>query len=141
MESVFIILTAAIAGILSYHISNKFKKGPVFGSAIVTLGAGIILPLLLPGLGEKLMVAAACGSYAGMAGTKLVPFIYEIGLISALAGIILILATSAYPGVGGRLGTIAALACFAWMGMRRTFREASKIKPDKIEAPKIRVWE
>lgn len=141
MESLMIILTTTIAGVLSYQISNKFKKGPVFGSAIVTLAAGILLPIILPGMGERLMVAAACGSYAGMAGKKLVPSSLEIGLISSLAGFMLIIASSAYPGVGGRLGTIAALACFSWMGMKRTMKQASSLEPDKLDLPKIGVWE
>jgi hypothetical protein len=141
MENLIFILTASAAGTLSYHISNKFKKGPVFGSSIITLLAGIVLPLLFPETGGKLAAAAACASYAGMAATKLIPTTFEMAFISALSGIMLLIASNAYVGVGGRLGTIAALACLAWMGIRRGFKESDNICMDKLEITKIGVWE
>lgn len=141
MINLIIIITSAVSGILSYQLSNKFKKGPVFGSAVVTLASGVLFPLLVPEFGDKLMVAAACASYAGMAAKKLVPSSLEIGFISALSGILFILASNSYTGVGGRLGTIAALSCFAWMGLKKQLMEAACLEKERIELPKIGVWE
>lgn len=141
MENLIFILTASAAGTLSYGISNKFKKGPVFGSSIITLVAGIILPVLFPEIGGKLAAAAACASYAGMAATKLIPSTLEMSLISALSGVMLLIASNAYVGIGGRLGTIAALACFAWIGLRKGIKGTDNICREKLEITKIGVWE
>ena len=141
MVNLIIITTSAAAGILSYQLSNRFNKGPVFGSAVVTLASGILFPLLIPEMADKLMVAAACASYAGMAAKKLVPTTIEIGLISALSGIILILATNSYAGIGGRLGTIAALSCFAWIGLKKQLDKVTSLENERIDLPKIGVWE
>lgn len=141
MENLILILTASAAGTLSYGISNKFRKGPVFGSSVIALLAGIILPILFPEIGGKLAASAACASYAGMAATKLIPSTLEMSLISALSGIMLLIANNAYIGVGGRLGTIAALSCFAWMGIRKGFKFTDKIRKDNLEIRKIGVWE
>lgn len=141
MENLIFILTASAAGTLSYGISNKFKKGPVFGSSVITLVAGIILPVLIPEIGGKLAAAAACASYAGMAATKLIPSTLEMSLISALSGVMLLIASNAYVGIGGRLGTIAALACFAWIGLRKGIKGTDNICREKLEITKIGVWE
>ena len=38
-----------------------------------------------------------------------------------MTGILFVAANSAYIGIGGRLGTIAAIACFAWLGFKKVF--------------------
>jgi len=42
-------------------------------------------------------------------------------MVSLITGSLFIISTSAYKGVGGKLGTIAALACFTWIGIKRVF--------------------
>ncbi len=44
-----------------------------------------------------------------------------MAIISLMTGILFIAASSAYIGIGGRLGTIAAISCFAWLGFKKVF--------------------
>jgi hypothetical protein len=116
--NIYIILTAVLAGISTYFIANKLNKGGVFASATVTLISGIIFPFFFPEVGTTLMAVAACASYAGMVSIRNAPSIKEMIIISVIAGIIFILSSKAYVGVGGRLGTIAAISCLTLLGAK-----------------------
>lgn len=118
MVNIYIILTAVLAGISTYFIANKLNKGDVFASATVTLISGIIFPFFFPEVGTTLMAVAACASYAGMVSIRNAPSIKEMIIISVIAGIIFILSSKAYVGVGGRLGTIAAISCLTLLGAK-----------------------
>lgn len=121
MNSIFIVLVSIIAGISTYTISIVLKKGPVFASAIVTLVSGIIFPHFFPELGTSLMAVATCSSYAGMVSVKNISKVVEMAILSAIVGIMFLITTNAYLGVGGRLGTIAALSYFTWSGIKKVF--------------------
>lgn len=121
MENLIILMVAILAGISTYSISNNLNKGGVFGSAVVTLICGIVFPYFFPELGSTLMVVAACASYAGMVSIKNVSNIWEMSIVSLITGALFVISNSAYQGVGGRLGTIAALSCFTWIGIKRVF--------------------
>lgn len=131
MENILIILVSIIAGVSTCAIAISLKKGPVFASATVTLIAGIIFPYFSPEIGGKLMLAAACSSYAGMVSTENVHNFWEMTMVSAITGSLFIITQSAYAGVGGRLGTIAAVACFAWLGFKKTFRRVKQQYAEK----------
>ena len=49
---------------------------------------------------------------------KEIKSILNMAFVSILTGIIFIIVNSAYVGIGGRLGTIGAVACFVWLGIR-----------------------
>lgn len=121
MEDIIILVVAIIAGVITYIIANILNKGAVFASAIVTLVSGIIFPHFFPSMGNTLMVVAACASYAGMVSVKNVPRIWGMIIVSSITGILFIIASTAYVGVGGRLGTIAAISCFTWLGFKKVF--------------------
>ena len=121
MENILIMITSMLAGIATYAITNIFNKEAVLASASVTLTSGIILPLLFPTFGTTLMVVAACASYAGMVAVKNVPKLWEMVIVSSITGSLFIISSSAYSGIGGRLGTIAALSCFTWLGFKKVF--------------------
>ncbi len=121
MEDIIILVVAIIAGVITYIIANILNKGAVFASAIVTLVSGIIFSHFFPSMGNTLMVVAACASYAGMVSVKNVPRIWEMIIVSSITGILFIIASTAYVGVGGRLGTIAAISCFTWLGFKKVF--------------------
>ena len=121
MQNIIIIVVAIIAGIVTYAIANILNKGAVFASAVVTLISGIIFPYFFPIMGNTLMVVAACASYAGMVAVKNVPKLWEMIMVSTIAGTLFIITSTTYAGVGGRLGTIAALSCLAWIGFKRVF--------------------
>ena len=117
-----IILTiSVVSGIATYVVSHILKRGAVIASAIITLVAGLILPYFFPSIGNTLATAAACSSYAGMISIENALNLLEMSVISLMTGILFIAATSAYIGIGGRLGTIAAISCFAWLGFKKVF--------------------
>ena len=121
MEEVIILTVSVVAGMATYVISNFLKRGPVIASAIITLVSGLMLPYFFPSMGNALATAAACSSYAGMISLENALNLFEMAVISLMTGILFIAATSAYPGIGGRLGTIAAISCFAWLGFKKVF--------------------
>lgn len=134
MERLLIITIAIVSGILTYVIANKLNKSGTFASSIVSLTFGIILPLLFKENGMTYALVAACSSYAGMVSVKLVPHIWSMGVVSFISGVLFIIFSSAYQGVGGRLGTIAAIACMTYVGIRNlgTLNIKEKIKENKV---------
>lgn len=131
MDNILIIIIALVSGTATYTIANTLNRGGVFASAIVTLISGIFLPYFFKEIGSTLMVVAACASYAGMISIKNAPKLWDMVMVSVITGGVFIFASSAYQGVGGRLGTIAAIACFAWIGVKKVFYNIKQ--PIKIE--------
>lgn len=121
MEEVIILIISIAAGMATYIVSNILKRGAVIASAIITLVSGLMLPYFFPLMGGVLATAAACSSYAGMISVENALNLLEMAVISLMTGILFIAARSAYAGVGGRLGTIAAISCFAWLGFKKVF--------------------
>ncbi|HLR35777.1 MAG TPA: hypothetical protein VK071_10695 [Tissierellales bacterium] len=121
MEEIIILIVSVLAGMATYLISNILKKGAVMASAIITLVSGLMLPYFFPEMGGVLATAAACSSYAGMISVENALNLLEMAVISLMTGILFIAANSAYTGIGGRLGTIAAISCFAWLGFKKVF--------------------
>lgn len=121
MENLYVILVSVLAGCATYTISMLMGKGAVFGSAVVTLASGIIFPYFFPTLGPKLAIMATCSSYGGMVAVKNVPRLWEMAAVGFIAGILFIVTDGAYVGVGGKLGTIAAISCFSWIGCKKLF--------------------
>ena len=126
MKLFLLILTSVLSGILTYAISHILKRGGVIASAIVTLSSGMLLPYFFPSIGTELAVAAACASYAGMISLENAVNLLEMALISLLTGILFVAASTAYPGIGGRLGTIAGIACFSWLGLKKVYIDVAK---------------
>lgn len=126
MEEIIILIISVIAGMATYIVSHILNKGSVIASAIITLISGMMLPHFFPAIGDVLATAAACSSYAGMISLENALNLLEMALISLLTGILFIAAQSAYPGIGGRLGTIAAISCFACLGFKKIYIGLSK---------------
>lgn len=121
MEKLIILAVCLFAGLSTYYISCSLGKGPVVASAVVTLLSGLIFPFLFPKIGGILAAAGACASYGGMVDIQKVCSLKEMAVVSLITGLIFIIATSAYSGIGGRLGTISAIACFVWIGIKILF--------------------
>ena len=121
MENIQIIITAILAGLLTYFISIKLEKGAVFGSAVVVLLSGLFLPHFFEN-GSLLAVVATTASYAGMVAGKNVPNLVEMGIVGLITGVVFILAQPVYLGVGGKLGVIGAIACLTWIGMKKAYQ-------------------
>ena len=121
MEEVIILIISIVAGMSTYIVSNILKRGAVIASAVITLVSGLMLPYFFPSMGAVLSTAAACSSYAGMISLENALNLLEMSIISLMTGILFIAAKSAYIGIGGRLGTIADISCFAWLGFKKVF--------------------
>jgi hypothetical protein len=121
MEEVIILIISIAAGMATYIVANILKRGAVIASAIITLVSGLMLPYFFPLTGGVLATAAACSSYAGMISLENALNLLEMAVISLMTGILFIAARSAYIGIGGRLGTIAAISCFTWLGFKKVF--------------------
>ncbi|WP_192929583.1 hypothetical protein [Alkaliphilus serpentinus] len=132
MENFMIIAVAVMAGVTAYSISILLNKGAVFGSALVTLISGIVFPHFFPEIGVKLAVVATCASYAGMVAVKNVPKIWEMAIVGLITGSLFILTSEAYVGVGGKLGTIAAISCFAWVGLKKVVGTVTNLKKEEL---------
>ena len=119
MQDVVLLMVSVAAGMLTYTASNIIKRGGVIASAIITLAAGLTLPHFFPEYGNVLATAAACASYAGMISVENALNVFEMAVISLMTGILFVTASNAYIGIGGKLGTIAAISCFAWLGFKK----------------------
>ena len=126
MEQMIILLISLVAGVTTYVVSHILNRGPVIASAIITLISGLMLPHFFPIIGHVLATAAACSSYAGMISLENALNLFEMAIISLFTGILFILVSNSYPGIGGRLGTISAISCFAWLGFKKVFIKSSK---------------
>jgi len=136
MENLAIIITAILAGVLAYGISVKLEKGAVFGSAIVVLLSGLFLPHFFE-QGTTLAVVATTASYAGMVAGKNVPNLLEMAAVGAIVGVVFILAAPAYTGVGGKLGTMAAISCLSWIGLKKIRGMVFPKKEQSQQEPRI----
>lgn len=121
MEQVTMIFVAVIAAVAAYTISIEMGKGGVFGSAVVTLIAGVLFRYLesegMITITDLAVVATTAG-YAGMAAQKNISNVKEMAIVGLITGVLYIAGANAFVGVGGRLGTIAAIACFSWVGFK-----------------------
>ena len=114
-----IIIIAVIATCLTYFICFNLDKGPVLASAIVTLVSGILLPYLFSDGGTLLAGVATCGSYAAMVSKTKFPRLTDMVFVGIICGTLFALTQNVFVGVGGRLGSIAAISGLTWIGMRK----------------------
>ncbi len=117
--TVSIIVAAVLATSLTYTIIYKLQKGPVLASAIVILASGILLPYFFPEEGVLLASVATTGSYAAMVSKEKFPRLTDMIFVGIICGIAFILTEEVFVGVGGRLGSIAAISCFTWLGIKK----------------------
>ena len=136
MDEIIILIVGMIAGMITYIIANILKKGALVGPAVVTLVSGIVFPYFFPTIGSTLATVAACSSYAGMISVENALNLFEMAIISLMTGILFIAANKAYIGIGGRLGTMGAISCFAWLGFKKVFSGIDgefKVEANKYE--------
>ena len=95
--------------------------GPVASSSVVGLAAGLTLP-------TPLATAAFCGTFAGMSSRVIAPRITDAAVLGGAAAAILAALdasnTRLLKGVGGRLGTVAALSVLASVAATAELRAA-----------------
>ena len=115
-----IIIVSVLASCITYFINIKLNKGGVKASAIVTLFSGIVLPYIFPSVGITLATVATTSSYAAMVSKEKFSKITDMVFVGAIVSVLFILFQDAFVGVGGRLGTMAAIAGFTWLGIKKT---------------------
>ncbi len=108
--SKYIVLFSVIAAVLTYLISIRLKHGAVFGSGVVGLLAGLIMPYLFPEIGSSLAVMMICASFAGMSTPTRIPNEIFVAISGLLSAFFFIYSTSCFGGTGGKLGTIAFIS-------------------------------
>lgn len=131
MENFAMLLAGIIGAVGAYWISLHLNKGATMGAALMVLLSGLIfpnIPSIDPALGATLAVVSTTGAYAGMISKKNVPNIVEMVIVGAIVGLISILAAAAYAGVGGKLGTMAAISCLIWLGIKKVLKVGTKEK-------------
>lgn len=114
-----IIVVSVLATSLTYSIIFKLQKGPVLASSIITLASGIFLPYFFPEKGVLLATVATTGSYAAMVSREKFPRLMDMIFVGVICGTVFILTQEVFVGVGGRLGSIAAISCFTWLGIKK----------------------
>lgn len=117
--TILILLVAVLATSVTYTIIYKLKKGTVLASALVTLTSGIVFPYIFPEKGILLATVATAGSYAAMVSREKFPRLLDMVFVGIICGLVFILTQEVFVGVGGRLGSIAAISCFTWLGIKK----------------------
>lgn len=119
------IITSVLSTSITYFININLKKGPVLASALVTLFAGVFFPYFFS-QGGTLAAMATSASYAAMVSQKKFPKISDMIFVGIICGLIFSTVQDAYVGVGGKLGTIAAISGFTWLGIKKVGRIVNK---------------
>ena len=88
------------------------RKAPgevVLGSAIVALVSALVLPWIVPSMASKVAAVVASGTYAGMVSRKVIAADVHLVLTGLVVGLLNVLMSTIFIGVGGRLGFMGLL--------------------------------
>ena len=131
---VLLLVICVLAGTATYYLNHISKRGPVLASSLVALSAGVLLPAFFPQNGYTLALAATCVSYAAMAAKSRIGNLQEMFVCSVLVAVLFSLSTNSLVGVGGRLGTIAAITVVIVWGIK-THRRQWIMMANKYQIP------
>jgi len=92
-------LALFLGALLGYVLSVDVGLGAVTAASLVGLMAAAVVPAYA--------VPAYCGSFVGMTSARLLINHGELAIAALVAALIYLLTLCAYPGLGGKLGTIA----------------------------------
>ncbi|ELY92844.1 hypothetical protein C483_06842 [Natrialba hulunbeirensis JCM 10989] len=113
----FVVPVAVAGAVATVVLSLELELGPVVGSGLVGVVAGVGFPLALPGeLGATLAAVAFCASFVGMSSAERLTM-GHVGVAGALCGLVYLAVTPALTGAGGKLGTIAFVSCVVLVGL------------------------
>jgi hypothetical protein len=124
MLTVQIFGVALIAGLSTWYLNHHLQRGPILASAVITLTAGLLLPNLFE-QGATLAAIAACASYVSMSANIRLRNSFETAIALLLAAWLFTMSANIFVGVGGKLGTIAAISVMTVWG----YTEALKLMP------------
>jgi hypothetical protein len=113
-ESILSGLAVLGGALVTYALACSIGLSAVNASALV----GLIGALILPVYG----VPIYCGSFVGMTSIQLLNTHWEFAIAGVVAGLLFMLTDGAFPGIGGKLGTIAfAGTVITGLGLERQF--------------------
>ncbi|MFC7186746.1 hypothetical protein [Halorubrum yunnanense] len=124
-----LVVAAAVAALVAFLVSVRLGHGPVVGSAVVGLVAGVVFPPLFAG-GDALAAVAFCASFVGMATPERIPGPGPMLLAGGTAGVAFVGAAPYFVGFGGKLGTIAFAACLVTAGLLSLGRVLAPVAGD-----------
>jgi len=100
-QSALEVLAVLVGGAAAYTLAHDVGLGPVVAASVV----GIVAHLVAP----RFSTAAYTGAFVGMSSDLLLLTHTEVLLASLVSGIVFYLTKPVFPGVGGKLGTIALI--------------------------------
>ncbi|HHT72845.1 MAG TPA: hypothetical protein GX008_03930 [Firmicutes bacterium] len=115
------VVSGVSAGLGGFALRKHWRLSSVQASAIVALVAGLSLPYV-HGEGTYLAAVCTCASYAAMSSEETIGRPSQMAIVSGLSGLIMYIAQNCLVGVGGRLGSCAALAVLAFAGWQFAVR-------------------
>ncbi len=119
------IILGLLWGFASYVLRQRTKLTVVQVSASLTLVAGLLLPRLG---GDGWLFATLCTavSYATMSSVERCERLWETLLVSGLCSLIVIFGQNVLVGIGGRLGTFAAIAVLIFILLKTQINRSNR---------------
>ncbi|OVE86374.1 hypothetical protein B2G88_00010 [Natronolimnobius baerhuensis] len=117
-EFAALVVPVAVAGaVVTLLVSVHLGFGAVVGSGVVGVGASVVFPLASsePAVGTMLAAVAFCASFVGMSSVTRLEM-RHVALAGGLCGLVYLVTMPAFDGAGGKLGTVAFIACLAMIG-------------------------
>jgi len=113
-ESVRTVASVLVGALLAYSLSVDVGLGAVTAAGLVALIAALVVP--------DYAVPIYCGSFVGMTSARLLISHWDVAVAGGVAAVLYVLTSCAYPGFGGKLGTIAFTgSVFTGLGLDREF--------------------
>lgn len=114
------LIIAVVWGAAGFWLRQKTTLTVVEVSALLALVAGLILPRLFR---EGALFAAICTavSYAAMCSAERIETYLEMMAVSAICALLLFGGQNVLVGVGGRLGTSAAVSVLLFLLIKTKF--------------------
>ncbi len=119
------IAIAALWGFGGFWLRQHTQLTVVEVSALLALVAGIALPWIFPATGVFLATVCTAVSYAAMCSDARAGSYGDMVIISIICGIINYFGQSILAGVGGRLGTSAAISVLLYLTIKKVFTSGS----------------
>lgn len=116
---------AALWGFGGFWLRQHTQLTVVEVSALLALVAGIALPWIFPSMGVFLATVCTAVSYVAMCSDVRAGCYGDMITISIICGLINYFGQSILTGVGGRLGTSAAISVLLYLAIKKLFTSGS----------------
>jgi len=98
-----ILICAFIGVTLTWYLNHEMGYGAIISNGLVGVLAAILLPKPLDGI-------TYTASFVGMSCNTIIPSLLGSAIGGIIVGILLLLTTEVYKGIGGKGGTTATLS-------------------------------